>query len=121
MIGIPTAAAHRMSDAINQALVDGYCFTWLAVRLRDGGTDGVHYQFRREAVKHQIDERLCAYILVQPNGANPAICQGALNFYRFAYDSGHRITDPEQPDYILPTTNEDMQDKLTRLLTEGKK
>jgi hypothetical protein len=115
-----SAAAHRMSDAINQQLVNGNCFRWLAIRLADGGSDGVAYDSRYDAVKHQLHESFCAYVLVQPCGATPAIAQGTLNFYRAAYDSGRRITDPEQPDYILPLTNEDMTNKLNRLFRKAK-
>jgi hypothetical protein len=117
---LASAAGHRMSDAINQALTDGFCFTWMAFRLDTGKSDGVHYLTRADAVRHQLHESLCAYILVQPCGATPRIADGTLRFYRAAYDSGHRIVDPETPDYILPLTNEDMSNKIARLFKKAK-
>jgi hypothetical protein len=115
MTGLPTAAAHRMSDIVTQALHDGHCFKWLAIRIADGGSDGVIYDNRADAIRFQFHPEHCAYVLIQPCGAPPEIAQGFLNFYRGTYDAGHRTLDAETPDYILPLTNEDMSNKIARL------
>jgi len=110
-----SAAAWRFSEAATQGLVDGKVGRWIAARLSDGSTDGVYYDSRADAVRHQVHESLCCYVIVTPVGMTPKQAESVLKFYRWAYDNGHRILDPEQPDYILPTTNEDMASQLGRL------
>lgn len=106
-------AAKRMSDIIN-ALVT---FTpvwdlrskWIAIRLSDGGYDGVLYDTREDAISHQIDERFCAYVFMQSmiQGAKPLDCAIYLEFHRQAYDAGMRLHEPEAPQLIMPTKTYD--------------
>jgi hypothetical protein len=98
-----------MSDIIN-ALVT---FTplwelrtkWIAIRLNDGGYDGTLYDSREDAIRHQLDERFCAYVAMQSmlQGAKPLDCAIYLEFHRQAYDSNMRLHEPEAPQLILPT------------------
>jgi hypothetical protein len=103
-------AAKRMAGIIN-----GYVTfipiwelksKWIAIRLADGGSDGVLYDSRGDAVRHQSDERFCAFVcmasLVQ--GAKPMDCAIYLAFHRHAYDSGMRLHEPEAPQLIVPAS-----------------
>lgn len=110
-------AAHRFADIHNMHIFadKSNIGHWIAVRLSDGGTDGVVYDHRRDAVRHQLDEKLCCYVKIHPGGMTPKEADGILRFYRFAYDNGFRVTDPEGPETILPSTNEDYISQIRRL------
>jgi hypothetical protein len=102
-------AAKRMADIINGIVT----FTplwelrnkWLAIRLQDGGYDGVVYDSREEAIRHQIDERFCVYVCMRTmmQGAKPIDCEIFLEVHRQAYDEGMRLHEPEAPQIIMPT------------------
>lgn len=85
---------------------------WIAVRLQDGGTDGVVYDTRQEAIDHQLDERFCAYVCLggMMQGAKPLDCAIYLETHRLAYDGGMRLHEPEAPQIIMPTG---LYDRLT--------
>lgn len=106
-------AAKRCSDVVGQVITDHLAEIllgrriWLAIRLSDGGYDGSLYDHRADAVRHQLHESLCAYLLVPPTGMPPRDAEAFLRFHRQAYDAGHRLTDPEQPAYIPALTNRD--------------
>ena len=55
---------------------------WLAIRLYDGSYDGALYDRRVEAIEHQLDESLCAYVCMGTmlNGAKPLDCAIFLEF-----------------------------------------
>jgi hypothetical protein len=82
---------------------------WIAVRLNDGGTDGVLYDSRDAAISHQHDERFCAYVCLGSmiSGAKPLDCAIYLEFHRQAYDAGMRLHEPEAPQLIVPTQTYD--------------
>lgn len=106
--------AKRASDIINSYLsfipFDELKNKWLAIRLSDGGYDGNLYDNKRDAVRHQLDEFLCAYVCFRNlmGGATPKEMEIFLKFNRDAYDSGFRLPDPDHvaggPD-VLMTTN----------------
>lgn len=103
-------AAKRMANIINGLVT----FTpvwelrtkWIAIRLADGGYDGVLYGSREETIRHQSDERFCAYVAMQSmiSGAKPLDCAIYLKVHRRAYDSGMRLHEPEAPQLIMPTS-----------------
>jgi hypothetical protein len=115
-------AAKRMSNIINALIT----FTpvwelrtkWLAIRLQDGGYDGTLYDTREDAIRHQLDERFCAYVcmagLIQ--GAKPLDCAIFLEYHRQAYDAGMRLHEPEAPQLIMPTS---LYDRLTGRARDG--
>jgi hypothetical protein len=82
-----------MTDAMNLAAVAGDGGKWLAVRLSDGGTDGVAYDTRREAIRHQLHETLCAYVRAYEITAREA--ETVLAYHRAVYDAGYRLPDPD--------------------------
>ena len=106
---VVTDAAKRMSDHINGLIM----FTpwearngWMAFRLQDGGSDGVLYPTRQDAIAHQSNEKLCAYFSFKSamGGTNPRDCQLFLNVHRHAYSvDGGRMAEPAAPQLIMPT------------------
>lgn len=100
-------AARRCSDIVNQALVDdfdGNVGRWVAIRLSDGGSDGVIYDTKSDAVAHQLHETTCAYVRIPPSGMPPRDARSFLRSTRAFYDAGMRFSDPDRlrPDNYLP-------------------
>ena len=88
---------------------------WVAIRLADGGSDGNLYESRREAVRHQLDEKLCAYFTYRnaPTGfSSVQDAQLYLDYHRMAYDQGasQALADPDEPHggrgLVMPTARE---------------
>jgi hypothetical protein len=64
----------RVSDLVRQHLTDDEeqaRQSWVAVRLSDGGSDGVLYPDKATAVAFQIHETQCAYLRILPGGIPP--------------------------------------------------
>jgi len=100
-------AARRCSDLINLHVITGGVSRWVAIRLSDGGSDGVVYDTRKDAVRHQLHETLCAYVCVPPDGMTPKAAESFLTFNRNVYDAGYRMTDPDNDtEVIMPMTRE---------------
>jgi hypothetical protein len=128
---IPDDAAKRAYDVIREIAthVDydermGYSF--VALRLSDGGSDGNMYDTKPNAVRHQVHEMQCAYFSFRrmPNGfASPADAALFLAYHRMAYDAGFRLPDPDDkrggPDLIMPITGEQLQNQLNRLANDA--
>lgn len=91
----------RISDIINDKR-EHYSWeelrrSWMAFRLKDGGSDGVLYATRRECVRHQVDEMRCMYLACQSfaGGAKPKDMAILTLYWREAYAAGFRGTDPQ--------------------------
>ena len=71
---------------------------WLAIKLEDGSSDGILYDTREDAVRHQLHQTLCAYLCMGQckSGMNPTDAQLFLNVHRQIYDSGGRFDDMTQ-------------------------
>jgi hypothetical protein len=111
-------AARRCSDAVNlhvSALGWGATKKWVAVRLSDGGSDGVLYDHRRDAIAHQLHERQCAYICISPGGMNACQAESFMRMTRNAYDAGAHLTDPEAPEIIRRLTRRDQAAQMRRI------
>ena len=118
-------AAKRLSGIVNSLCViypmDVVINSWIAVRLSDGGTDGVLYETRRDAVRHQPHEKQCAYLSLRqaPGGMDIQAAYAVLKFHRDAYDAGYVFTDPEHPtggiDMQMPIAMEDLRSQIRRL------
>jgi hypothetical protein len=64
----------RCSDIVRQHLTDDpelARVSWVAIRLSDGGSDGVLYPTKETAVAFQLHETQCAYMRVLPSGIPP--------------------------------------------------
>lgn len=91
-------AARRCSDAVNlhlSALGFDAIRRWVAIRLADGGSDGTLYDGKRDAVRHQSDEQLCAYVCIAPGGMNPCQAESFMRTNRSYYEAGFRLPDPD--------------------------
>lgn len=85
----------RVSATVRQAIADGAQGRWMAFRLSDGGSDGVRYAARVEAVHHQLHESQCAYIKIPWDDCTPEDATSYLDLCRGLYDAGLRFVDPE--------------------------
>jgi hypothetical protein len=95
-----TNEGRRMAEAHNTARRNGGELRWIAVRLSDGGSDGVIYDRRADAVRHQIHETQCAYVMVQPADMTPAEATALIRMHRDAYAAGYRMTDPHESPFM---------------------
>jgi hypothetical protein len=116
-------AARRASDAVNlhySVLGSEAIGKWVAVRLADGSSDGVLYDTKRDAVRHQPDEKLAAYTCIVPGGMNICRAESFLKMSRMAYDAGFRLADPDARhgglDLIPRLTQEDQAAQMARLI-----
>jgi len=124
-------SAKRLSGIVNSMVVihplEAIINSWIAVRLSDGGTDGVLYDSRLEAVKHQAHETQCAYLSLRSSPAGMPVNEAYayLKFHRYAYDAGYVFTDPEKPnggmDMYMPTPYEDVKSQIRRLHSRKRK
>lgn len=102
-------AAHRYSDAMRLHIVAGQAGRWAAIRLSDGGSDGVAYDSKQDAVRHQLHEFQCLYTLIPPDDVSPRIAEHSLAFNRWLYDHNMRFIDPDRDRQLLmPTRLEDL-------------
>jgi hypothetical protein len=97
--------------------------SWVAIRLDDGGSDGTLYDSKRDAIRHQANEYMCAYFSYRaaPDGfTSPKDAAVWLAYHRHAYSSGFRLPDPDDPaggpELIMPTPAEVLYGQLRRLL-----
>jgi hypothetical protein len=88
-------AANRCSDIVRTHIVMGNAGRWLAIRLSDGGSDGRVYDLRRDAIRFQLHENLCAYVCIPPDNMSPKDAHAFLALHRKLYDAGMRLSDPQ--------------------------
>lgn len=89
--------ARRCSEAVTLALLGqgrGVINKWVAVRLSDGRTDGVVYDTKADAIKHQLHETQCAYVCIPPEGMTERQAATYLRFTEGLYDAGYHLADP---------------------------
>jgi len=94
-----TDAGRRLSDAVNIALLaqgPAVAGKWVAARLIDGQSDGVVYDDKASAVRHQLHEQLCCYVMITPDGMTPRDATRYIDINRQLYDAGMRLSDPAQ-------------------------
>lgn len=91
-------AAKRMADNVNihyTGLGWQAVGKWCAIKLHDGSSDQTLYDTRRDAVRHQLDEKLCTYVKITPLLMSTCEAHMLLGVARKAYDAGHRFVDPD--------------------------
>jgi hypothetical protein len=115
-------AARRCSDAVNlHVLAIGADATkkWVAIRLADGSSYGTLYDSNRDAVRHQPNEQMCAYVRVTPGGMNVCSAESFMRSSRLFYDAGFRLADPDASHggmQVIPRlTKEDHAAQMARL------
>jgi hypothetical protein len=95
------SAARRVADAVNEQLVRHGAEAhgrFIAVKLSDGRTDGVLYDTRADATRHQSDP-YCFYVKVHVGGMQPREAWTVLVYARQAKEAGIVFTEEE---VILP-------------------
>jgi hypothetical protein len=83
---------------------------FVALRLADGGSDGVLYDSRKDAVVAKFpNEALYIYIQAQP-GFTPKVAQRILEIHRQSYEAYKRLTSVDTPnlEIIIPQRIEDV-------------
>lgn len=110
-------AGRRGADAINEHIrMQGWWeirHRWIAIRLADGTSDGVLYDTKRDAVRHQSNEFLCAYLCYKglAQGAKDKDCAILIKFHRDMYKAGFRMPDRDDrfggPDAVMSTQRHD--------------
>lgn len=106
----------RAAEAINLHVYGNNVGKWVAIKLLDGSSDGIPYDTRPDAIKHQLHEQLCCYIKVTPDGITPADALRFVLVNRAIYSAGFRLADPDMPgEPIYPDTEEE----LTRIILGG--
>lgn len=115
-------AGKRMADVLNQVVVDNGLAVFgrvMAFRLDDGSSDGVIYDHRADAIRHQLHETLCHYEVLKPRGYSADECALTLIYARAAYDAGWRPS-REAPAPIMPVRIEDRHRKTRQLMAARK-
>lgn len=110
-------AGRRAADAINEHITRFGWWDirskWVAIRLADGTSDGVLYDTKQDAVRHQHDEFLCAYLNLRGvnGGARDTECAIMIKFHRDMYKAGFRMPDRDArfggPDAVMSTQRHD--------------
>jgi hypothetical protein len=103
-------AARRMAEqiALHQVALtreEILAKRFIAIRLSDGGSDGVAYDTRDDAIRHQLHETLCGYFQVPLERWSPETCDSLLWYVRKRYDAGYRAKPGSH--LILPTNIEE--------------
>lgn len=95
----PSPEAQRMSDVVMGHLAEHGMEAvgrWVAIRLSDGGSDGVLYDHKQEAIRFQLHEKQCVYTQLLPEGMSVRAAQAFLNVHRKLYDAGMQMADPDR-------------------------
>lgn len=126
-------AAMRASGIVREHLAAGHRGKWVALRLSDGGSDGVAYDCagilcpryrklggctgRADAVRHQLHETLCAYLRIPWDDFSPRAAAAFLGYHRKVYDAGMRLPDPDDHgvQHIAPQSVEALRQTLAGL------
>lgn len=120
-------AAKRISDTVNQAIVDGHRNRWMAFALEDGKSNGTTYDTRRDAVlAHRNAYRLNCYLQVPWDHLMPRAAEVYLKIHRDLASIGQHPVDDEIPDtqWMLDNRREaypqlDRRRALVELRTKG--
>lgn len=114
-------AARRCSDQIRLHIAMHSEGKWAAIRLSDGGGDGVPYDTRRDAIRHQLHEQWCAYVKIPYDDMPPAHAERFLEMNRELYEAGFRLVDPDDEHMaVMPFTQEDLSAALRHIRRYGR-
>lgn len=98
-----TLALHQTALTRDEILAKRY----VAIRLADGGSDGIAYGTREAAILHNVNNpSRCAYFQVPLERWGPATCDTLLWYVRGCYDSGFREDPAHQ--LVIPQGIEDL-------------
>lgn len=126
--GLHSDAAKRISDtyrlhraAQGRAAIGRF----FACALADGATDGVLYDTKRDAVRHQHhNEQLFIFLAVGPYDLSPCEAEELLHIQRLYYDRGIRWPDPEHArggrEVVQRVTVEDQRSLVASIASGGR-
>ena len=125
-LGGHSDGAKRVSDTYRlhrTALGLGAVGQWFAAALADGASDGVLYDGKRAAVRHQKhNEQWYAFVCINPGDMSVCEAEEFLAVNRMLYEKGIRLTDPGHAkggrEVIQRATVED-QRSLVRSIANG--
>jgi hypothetical protein len=113
-----TDRGRRLAEAAAAARAAGGEGRWIAARLSDGGTDGRIYDLRADAVRHQLHETQCAYVMVPPGAMPEHEASKFLELAERIYAAGYNLTDPESTPMLttasVPALNRAARRRATR-------
>lgn len=94
-------AAKRVYDNYHLHRTADYYGTlgkWIACALSDGSSDGIAYDSKSDAIRHQHhNEQYYAYIQITPANMTHCSAEIFLGITRRLYDAGMRMADPDHP------------------------
>jgi hypothetical protein len=98
---------------------------WFAASLADGSSDGVLYDCKRDAVRHQHhNERWYAFLRIGPADCSPCEGEVFLEINRMLWSKNIRMTDPDDlsggPDVIRRTAREDDRSLMRSIASGGR-
>lgn len=99
-------AGRRCSDTIRMHIAAGMSGKYAAIKLIDGSSDGIAYDTRADAIRHQLHETLCAYVKIPVDDMPPEHATRFLILNRKVYDAGAHFTDPDGPEMFMPLSTE---------------
>jgi hypothetical protein len=92
-------AAKRISDAVNQAIVDGHRGRWMAFALEDGSSSGDTYDTRSDVVRyHGNAYRKHCYLQIPWDQLTPRAAEVYLHIHRQLTANGQHPADEEMPE-----------------------
>ena len=121
-------AARRVSDTwrLHRAAL-GHAATgqWFAAALADGTTDGVLYDGKGPAVRHQHhNEQYYAFVCISPADCSPCEAETFLEVARMLYDKNIRMADPDHrsggPEVIRRLAVEDDRSLMRSIASGGR-
>lgn len=96
-------ALHQLALTREEVLAGRF----IAVRLADGGSDGIAYETRPAAIEaNRNNPSRCAYFQLPLERWGPATCDTLLWYVRGCYDSGFREDPAHQ--LVIPQGIEDL-------------
>ena len=99
-----TIALHQLALTKDELLRGRF----VAIRLADGGSDGVVYDTRAEAIRAQQNSpSRCAYFQIPLERLSAATCDSILWYVRAVYDSGNREDPAHQ--FVISNSIENMR------------
>lgn len=104
-----TDAARRCAEQVTLHVLAGATGRWCAVRMSDGGSDGIAYDTRDQAIRHQLHVHQCVYVVVPLLPMAEAEAQAYLDMWRDLYDQGVRLGHEGDKDPMVPIRMENMK------------
>jgi hypothetical protein len=97
---------------------------WIAISLQTGDSDGILYDKKADAVRHQLHEMQCFYVRIVPGFMSYCEAEILLETNRRLYDRGWRMADPDRKDggkqFLMPIPLEEKLKVLSILRKNGR-